>query len=132
MSIDLEKGIEKLIKGEKLDSAGGEDEESGGETFANLDLAKVRAEMQIWEHKVQEIGKNEAIKANADHLMRDFVVVVRETKYDTEKSQMLTKYENVNVLVGDKDSIDALKPEIEKFVADFGGSFKTNFRIQAM
>jgi hypothetical protein len=52
MSIDLEKGIEKLIKGEKLDSAGGEDEESGGETFANLDLAKVRAEMQIWEHKV--------------------------------------------------------------------------------
>jgi hypothetical protein len=61
--------------------------------------------------------------------MRDFVVVVRETKYDTEKSQMLTKYENVNVLVGDKDSIDALKPEIEKFVADFGGSFKTNFRI---
>lgn len=129
MSIDLEKGIEKLIKGEKLDGASSEDEESGGESFVNLDLAKVRAEMQKWEGKVEEIGKNEAIKANADHLMRDFVVVVRETKYDTEKSQMLTKYENVNVLVGDKDSIDALKPEIEKFVADFGGSFKTNFRI---
>ena len=38
--------------------------------------------------------------------MRDFVVVIRETKYDSVKEQFLTQYQNVNVLVGSADDIE--------------------------
>ena len=90
MSIDLEKAIEKLIKGEKLDAAGGDDDEEGSEAFSNLDLVKVREEMSRWDAKVEDIGKIAGLKDHAEQLMRDFVVVVRETKYDAAKGQFLT------------------------------------------
>ena len=53
-SINLEKSIEKLAKGEKLDSAGGddEDEKEDGSGFSELDLTKIREEMGKWETKV--------------------------------------------------------------------------------
>jgi hypothetical protein len=131
MSIDLEKGIEKLLKGEKLDSTGGDDdeEEGGSDSFSQLDVVKIREEMTKWDAKVGEISKIENVKNNADQLMRDFVVVIRETKYDTASGQFHSQYQNVNVLVGSKDNVDAIKPEIEKFIKDFGGSFKSSFRI---
>ena len=61
MSIDLEKSIEKLIKGEKLVSAGGDGDDDEGEGFSSQDLVKIREEMSRWETKVEEIGKNEII-----------------------------------------------------------------------
>lgn len=65
-------------------------------------------------------------------MMRDFVVIVKEVKYDTGKQAFMTKVENINVLVGPKQSLDALKTEIEGFFANFKGSFKSNYRVQAM
>jgi hypothetical protein len=87
-SIDLKKSIEKLAKGEKLDGAGGDDEDEekdDGSGFTQLDLTKVREEMGKWETKVDEISKIENVKNHLQQLMRDFVVVVRETKYDSAK-----------------------------------------------
>lgn len=131
-SIDLEKSIEKLAKGEKLDGAGGDDEDEekdDGSGFTQLDLTKVREEMGKWEAKVDEISKIDNVKNHLQQLMRDFVVVVRETKYDSAKDQFLTQYQNINVLVGSADDIEKLKPEVEKFVSAFGGSFKSSFKV---
>ena len=57
-SIDLEKSIETLAKGEKLDGAGGdnEDEAEDGSGYSQLDLTKIREEMGKWETKVDEIS----------------------------------------------------------------------------
>jgi predicted DNA binding CopG/RHH family protein len=130
-SIDLEKSIEKLAKGEKLDGAGGDDEDEAedGSGYSQLDLTKIREEMGKWETKVEEISKIENVKNNLQQLMRDFVVVIRETKFDSAKDQFLTQYQNVNVLVGSAEDIEKLKPEVERFVSAFGGSFKSSFKI---
>jgi hypothetical protein len=91
MEIDLEKGIETLLKGEKLESkAGGDDEEEDGSAFVELDTDKVREEMSKWETKIEELTKNEIIKDAKDNLMRDFVVVIKETKYDSASGKFLT------------------------------------------
>ena len=58
MSIDLEKSIEKLIKGEELGASGGDDDEKeDGESFSALDLTKIREEMINWEAKISDISK---------------------------------------------------------------------------
>jgi predicted DNA binding CopG/RHH family protein len=85
--------------------------------------------MVKWETKVEEISKIENVKNNLQQLMRDFVVVIRETKFDSAKDQFLTQYQNVNVLVGSAEDIEKLKPEVERFVSAFGGSFKSSFKI---
>ena len=65
-------------------------------------------------------------------MQRDFVVCVKEIKYDEKANKFLTKYENINVLVGPQASIDALKKEIETFLANFKGTFKTDYRVRPM
>ena len=50
-STDLEKGIEKLLKGEKLDASGGDDEEKD-EVFEELDLSNVQKEMTSFEENL--------------------------------------------------------------------------------
>jgi hypothetical protein len=57
---------------------------------------------------------------------------VRQTKYDDSTNKFLTKYENVNVLVGPQGDIDVLRKELEGFLKSFGGSFVTDFRTRAM
>jgi len=42
--------------------------------------------------------------------MRDLVVLLRITQYDFKKEKFLTRYENINVLVGPKKDIDVIKP----------------------
>lgn len=41
--------------------------------------------MGKWETKVEEISKIDNVKNHLQQLMRDFVVVVREIKYDSAK-----------------------------------------------
>lgn len=90
-SIDLEKAIEKLIKGEKLDAVGGEEDgedDAGG--YAKRDLSKIREEMARWDAKVGDISKIEVLKSVSGTLMRDFVFLVKETKYDASTGDFLT------------------------------------------
>lgn len=63
--------------------------------------------------------------------MRDIVVLVRQSKYDGENEKFLTKYQQVNVMVGPKTVIDKVKPKLDEFVSGFGGSFTTVDRVQA-
>jgi len=85
--------------------------------------------MGKWEAKVEEISDIENVYNNLHTIMRDLVVVIRETKFDSTKDQFLTQYQNVNVLTGSAEYIEKLKPEVEKFVNAFGGSFKSTFKI---
>lgn len=100
-SIDIEKSIEKLLKGESL---GGAAEDEGGEekgSYTEKDLSKIRAEMATFEAKVtSDLAANKALSTAASKLQRDFVVLIRQTQYDVEHDKFLTNYENINVLVG--------------------------------
>jgi len=62
--------------------------------------------------------------------MSDFVAVVKETKYDTASGKFLTRYLNLNTLVGEPESVQKVRPELEKFIQSFGGRFKIVFRLQ--
>ena len=54
---DLEKCIETLLKGEKLESkAGGDEGEEGPCAYVELDSDKVREEMSRWETKIEELA----------------------------------------------------------------------------
>jgi hypothetical protein len=52
-------------------------------------------------------------------MMRDFVVAVRESTFNNETLKFSTNYMNINVLVGPKASIEAIKEEVNKFTAGF-------------
>ncbi len=131
---ELEKDIETLIKGEKLKgvSAGGDDEDEDEGGYEELDVAKISAEMQNFKEKVKTLANKDSVKKAAQGMMRDFVVAIRQTKYDPTTDKFLSKYENINVLVGPQEFVDTLKNEIEEFLKSFGGSFKTDFRVRAM
>jgi hypothetical protein len=90
MSINLESSIETLLKGENLGASGGDDDEEEGESFSDLDLAKIREEMVNWDSKVSEISQIPDLKSSTAMLMRDFVVVIRETKYDSASGKLVS------------------------------------------
>ena len=131
---DLEKDIETLLKGEALSGAkngeagvaAGEDEEAEG--YTEKDLEAIQTEMKRFEEEIKaKLLAREDLKEHYSLMMRDFVVLIRQTKYDGSK--FLTNYENINVLVGGETAIEVLRPEIEKFLGEFSGSFKSDWRV---
>jgi hypothetical protein len=46
--------------------------------------------MTRWDAKVNDLASVSGLSDHAQQLMRDFVVVIRETKYDAAKGQYLT------------------------------------------
>ena len=93
-------------------------------------MEKIKNEMDRYEAKLAELKENPAVQGAS--LMRDFVVLLRQSKYDVEKESFLTKYQNINVLVGKQDDIDKVKPVIESFMTNFGGSFKSEWKVSAV
>ena len=66
-ALDLEKGIETLIKGEPLGkSAGGDDEEDGG--YKAADVTAIRAEINRWDSKIKELADDKTLKDYAGSL----------------------------------------------------------------
>jgi hypothetical protein len=52
-------------------------------------------------------------------MMRDFVVALRDSTFNIDTHKFSTKYLNINVLMGPKASIEAIKEELNKFTAGF-------------
>lgn len=46
--------------------------------------------------------------------------------------KLLSKYENINVLVGPKSQCDIVKEKLDSFLSKIEGTFERNDRIQAM
>ena len=63
---------------------------------------------------------------------RCFMSCVKQVKYDSANQRILTKYENIVVLVGPKESMNLLYQEVEKFIAEFRGSFQTRYSVKAL
>lgn len=125
--IDLEQGIEKLLKGQTLGGgAGGEDGEDEGD-YSEMDVSKVLTEMDSYQSKLDGLKG-----VNATGLVRDFVVLIRETQANPATGKQLTSYKNINVLVGPAAAVETAKTEVQKFLTSFGGSFKSEWKTQAM
>ena len=54
-----------------------------------------------------------------------------KTKYDSAADKFLCQYQNINVLVGNSESIEVAKKEITDFLKEFKGHFKSVFKVQA-
>ena len=54
-----------------------------------------------------------------------------KTKYDSASGKFLCQYQNINVLVGNSESIEVAKKEITDFLKEFKGHFKSVFKVQA-
>ena len=63
-------------------------------------------------------------------MMRDFVVGYRDSTFNIDTNQFSTKYININVLVGPKASIEAIKEEVNKFTGGF--TFEKQWREKAI
>ena len=63
-------------------------------------------------------------------MMRDFVVALRDSTFNIDTLKFSTKYMNINVLVGPKASIEAIKEELNKFTAGF--TFEKQWREKAI
>ena len=133
-SRNVEEDLKTLAKGDSLKgvSSGGDDEEEDdGSAFKDTELSEVSKECERYESEISsKLLQNTTLINEAASLMRDFVVLVRETYYDVSKKKFMSKLENINVLVGPKESVQAAKTQVEKFIGEFKGSFKTNWRIQ--
>ena len=55
--------------------------------------------------------------------MRGMCVLVRESKYQLSTGKLVSKYYNVNVLVG--KNVKKVKAKIEEFTKTIGGSFES-------
>jgi len=133
-SRDLEKDIETLLKGDTLKGisggAGDDDEEDDGTGYTERDLDSVGNEMLTFKDLAHtKLQKDGTLKGFTPQLMRDFTVLVRESIYDTTKEKILTKFENINVLVGPQVAVDKAKAAIESFLAEVKGSFTTSWRV---
>jgi len=63
-------------------------------------------------------------------MMRDFVVALRDSTFNIDTHKFSTKYMNINVLMGPKASIEAIKEEVNKFTAGF--TFEKQWREKAI
>jgi hypothetical protein len=63
-------------------------------------------------------------------MMRDFVVALRDSTFNIDTLKFSTKYMNINVLVGPKASIEAIKGEVNKFTEGF--TFEKQWREKAI
>jgi hypothetical protein len=63
-------------------------------------------------------------------MMRDFVVALRDSTFNVDTHKFSTKYMNINVLVGPKAGIEAIKEELNKFTAGF--TFEKQWREKAI
>ena len=63
-------------------------------------------------------------------MMRDFVVALRDSTFNIDTQKFSTKYMNINVLVGPKAGIEAIKEELNKFTAGF--TFEKQWREKAI
>jgi hypothetical protein len=126
-SIKLEEAIEKLLKGEALPSSAEESDDSSN--YKELDVAKIRSELEAYSAKVDELSKNEDFKKNAAELARDFMVVLCETKIDQKTGKFVSMYKNINVLIGDKVAAEKMKEEITSIIKSTGISCESEWRM---
>ena len=63
-------------------------------------------------------------------MMRDFVVALRDSTFNIDTHKFSTKYMNINVLVGPKAGIEAIKAELNKFTDGF--TFEKQWREKAI
>jgi len=64
--------------------------------------------------------------------MRDFVVLVSYTRFCPKTDKLITKFENVNVLVGPKAATDAILPVVHEFMKSVGSGFKVEDKVQSV
>ena len=128
--INLEDAIEKLLRGEALPDSQ-EDEQEGGDSarYKEIDLAKIRSELDSYVPKVEALAADEDFKKKAAGLARDFVVVVCDTKIDSKTGKFVSMYKNINVLVGNPDSAAQVKESITSFLQSAGVSCESEWRM---
>ena len=88
--------------------------------------------MTRFETSLKQLAEDNEVKEISKGLMREMVVLVRQTKYDGEKQKFQTKFQNVNVLVGTKSDIQGVKHKIDDFITKFGGTFEKLDKIKAI
>jgi hypothetical protein len=118
------------MSGETLTGAGlgAEDDMKDEEKGEDLDSEKLIQEMNKFQTEVAKFINEPEVVAAAASLQRDFIVLIREA---SSSNNFLTSYKNINVLVGPKASVDAMKSKIEGFLATFKGTFETEWRVQS-
>lgn len=132
----LEEDIDKLLKGEKLTGEGtgpSSDEDGAAEEdsdYKDLDLEKIRKDFDQFTEGIKAMDAD--LKPLAEGMMRALTVLVSQSKYIPSSEKFVTKYQNVNVLVGPKDKVDGLKAKIDELNDKIGGEYEKVNRIQAL
>jgi len=114
--------------GNQSEEKGEEVEEEEG-FKADLDFEKIDAEIKNFTSSVSTLMENPAVKENAKSLQRDLVVMVKVINYDYMKDRFLGKYENVNVIIGPAENVDAVMKEVNPFLESLHSSAERQDRV---
>jgi len=112
--------------------AGSEDEAEDEGKFTDMEMNSLISEVGRFKDEVITLQRNNELKAEGTKLQRDFVVLVRETQYNSKADKFQSKLENVNVIIGKSEAVDCARRHIQKFLDNFKGNFKSTWREQKM
>ena len=90
-------------------------------TFSeDVQLPLVREEMQKVSFSLQGLlAADPILKAASQELMTDHLMILRQTKVDPETDKLLTKYVNVNSLVGAEPAVKQIFLTLDPFLKQF-------------
>jgi hypothetical protein len=54
----------------------------------------------------------------------------RESNYQQSSGKFLTKYENINDLIGSQENVDFFKQKFEEFIKVLNGTFTVEWKVQ--
>lgn len=123
----------KTLTGEGVEVKGGAGPDgepaADAEGYKDIPIENVYSTMSNYAAKINELMNDATVKEKAAELMRDFVVLVAYTRFSTATNKLVTKFENVNVLVGPKAATDAVLPVVHSFMKGLGSDFVVTDRI---
>lgn len=102
-------------------------------TFSeDMQLSMVREEMQKVSASLQGLLTADPILKEASlELMTDHLMILRQTKVDPETDKLLTKYVNVNSVVGPEPAVKQIFLTLDTFLKQFNFSKEWSMSVTA-
>jgi hypothetical protein len=100
-------------------------------TFSeDFKLPIIREEMQKVAESLKGLLNTDGdFKQAASELQTDHLMILRQTKVDPESDKLLTKYVNVNSLVGTEQSVQHVHLTLNPFLNDYSFTKEWNMSV---
>ena len=78
------------------------------------------------------LEENPHLRESIKELLVDHLMILRQTKYNPETEQLLTKYVNVNTITATEPILKEVHQALEVFLIGFNGSFTKEWAMSVI